>query len=79
MHLEMGSEVMWPGLGYSGKIDFVLVFKMLKDLSLIIQVILWSQFSLVWGLGYVFFDGRRSLPIRAFKKCIRADFQQLEI
>lgn len=70
---------MWPGLGYSGKINFILAFKMSKDLPLIIQVILWSQFSLVWGLGYVFFDGRRSLPILASKKYIRADFQQLEI
>lgn len=35
MHLEMGSEATWPGLGYSGKLDFILIFKMYKTLSLI--------------------------------------------
>lgn len=45
MHLEVGSEATFSGLGYSGKLDFMLTFTMSKDLSLVKQVILWSQFS----------------------------------
>lgn len=33
MHLELGSEAAWPGLRCSGKLDFIIILKMQKDLS----------------------------------------------